>query len=61
MEKNYSLEEAAKTLKMAAPTFRVYRPQIGGSKIGRRWVFTESELDLFLASKRRKPIPEVKK
>jgi len=56
--KNYLLEEAAEYLRLPVPTFRKFREEIGGSKLGRRWVFTEGELDKFLASKRRKPVCE---
>jgi len=56
--RNYLLDEAADYLRLPIPTFRKYREEIGGSKLGRRWVFTEDELDKFLSSKRRKPVME---
>ncbi|MGD9930634.1 MAG: helix-turn-helix domain-containing protein [Mangrovibacterium sp.] len=59
MIQNYTLEEAAEKLKIPVPTFRKYRPQIGGSKIGRRWVFSEQELLSFMDRKRSKPIHEL--
>lgn len=59
--RNYNLAEAAEFLRMAKPTFRVYRSQIGGSKIGKCWIFTEVELLKFLESKRSIPISELKK
>lgn len=59
MERNYTLDEAAELLRLAKPTFRVFRPQIGGSKIGRRWIFTESELVRFMEAKRSKPLHEL--
>jgi hypothetical protein len=30
------------------PTIRLHRSKIGGTKIGKRWTFTQEELDRFL-------------
>ena len=47
-KKRYFLEEAADYLHMAIPTLRLHRPKVGGTKIGKRWTFTQEELDRFL-------------
>jgi excisionase family DNA binding protein len=43
-----TLTEAAKYLRVPESTFRFLRPKIGGSKVGRKWVFTEDELNSFV-------------
>lgn len=50
----YTLPEAAEYCRMAAPTFRVYlrKREIGGSKLGKAWLFTQGDLDAFLAKYR---------
>lgn len=58
--KNYDLVEAAEFLRLPVDTFRKHRPEIGGSKLGRRWVFTEKELIEYMESKRSKPLSELK-
>jgi hypothetical protein len=59
-EKLYLISEAASYLRMPIPSFRQHRPAIGGAKIGKRWVFTESELLRFVEKHRSKPIHELK-
>ena len=44
----FLLEEAADYLHMAVPTLRMHRSTIGGTKIGKRWTFTQEELYQFL-------------
>ena len=46
--KRFFLEEASTYLRMAVPTLRLHRSKIGGTKIGKRWTFTQEELDRFL-------------
>ena len=46
--KRFFLEEAAEYLHMAVPTLRLHRSKVGGSKIGKRWTFTQEELDRFI-------------
>lgn len=43
MQKLSTLIEAVEFLKQPASTFREHRPKVGGSKIGKRWVLTETE------------------
>jgi len=57
--KNYTVEEAADFLRIPKDTFRKHRRDIGGSRLGRRLVFTESELMRWMESKREKPIREL--
>lgn len=59
-QKIFTLPEAAEYLRMAVPTFREHRPYIGGSKIGRNWCFTETELLAYMERKRSKPLSELK-
>ncbi len=54
--KRYFLEEAADYLHMAVPTLRLHRSKVGGTKIGKRWTFTQDELDRFLERHRSKSI-----
>lgn len=58
--KKYYLEEAARYLGLAAPTFRVHQNKIGGVKIGRRWIFTKAELDRYKEKHRRKTAEEIR-
>ena len=58
--KNYDLVEASDFLRLPVDTFRKHRPEIGGSKLGRRWVFTEKELIEYMERKRSKPLSELK-
>lgn len=58
--KRYTLPEAAEYLRMSESTLYQYRPEIGGCKLGRRWIFTEDELNRFLEKKRSKPLSELK-
>lgn len=46
--RRFFLEEASTYLRMAVPTLRLHRSKIGGTKIGKRWTFTQEELDRFL-------------
>lgn len=59
-EKLYLIPDAAFYLRMPISTFRQHRPAIGGAKIGKRWVFTESELLSFVEKNRSKPLHELK-
>lgn len=52
-KKRYLLEEAAEYLSMPINTLRFHRDKIGGSKLGKRWTFSQEELDLFVESNRR--------
>jgi len=45
---------------MAINTFRKHRPAIGGTKLGKHWLFTESELLIYVGKNRSKPISELK-
>ena len=56
----YTLPEAAEYLRMAINTFRKHRPAIGGTKLGKHWLFTESELLIYVGKNRSKPISELK-
>lgn len=58
--KFYDLVEAAEFLRLPIDTFRKHRPEIGGSKLGRRWVFSEEELINFVEKNRSKPLHELK-
>ena len=53
--KKYNLVEAAAYCRMAASTLRsyIYKRLIGGTKIGGAWLFTESDLEKFIADFRR--------
>ena len=57
--KTYTIEEAAEALSIPVPTLRKHRPEIGGSKLGRRWIFQEQELLDWMTSRRHKPISEL--
>jgi hypothetical protein len=41
---------------MAIPTIRLHRSKIGGTKIGKRWIFTQEELDRFIEKHRSRAI-----
>lgn len=58
--KNYTLEEAAEFLRLSKDVLYKYRREIGGAKLGRRWVFSETELTDWLESKRHKPLRDLK-
>lgn len=47
---NYTLEGAAQYCKLPVPTFRLHlqKRNVIGSKPGKTWVFTQSDLDDFL-------------
>lgn len=55
-DKRYFLEEAADYLHMAVPTLRLHRSKVGGTKIGKRWTFTQEELDRFIEKHRSRVI-----
>lgn len=59
MVKTYTIEGASELLNTPVGTLRKYRSEIGGSKLGRRWIFSEQELIDWMISKRRKPIREL--
>jgi hypothetical protein len=59
MVKTYTIEGASELLNTPVGTLRKYRSQIGGSKLGRRWIFSEQELIDWMLSKRRKPVREL--
>ena len=54
--KRFFLEEAAAYLQMAVPTLRLHRFRVGGTKIGKRWTFTQEELDRFIEKHRSRVI-----
>ena len=56
----YNVEEAAAYLNMPVPSFRSHQHRIGGSKIGKRWVFTKLQLDNFIELNRRKTPQEIR-
>lgn len=58
--KTYTIESAAEALNIPVPTLRKFRPELGGSKIGRRWIFTEDELTDFMQRKRSRPLSELR-
>lgn len=53
-ETRYTLPEAASYCRLAEPTFRVYlrKREVGGCKLGKAWLFTQGDLDTFLAKYR---------
>lgn len=51
--KRLLFEEAAEYLNMPVPTLRIHRHKIGGAKMGKRWTFTQEELDRFIESNQR--------
>lgn len=59
-QKLRTLPEAAQSLRMPISTFRLHRPAIGGTKLGKHWLFTDEELTKFIESKRSKPVSELK-
>lgn len=59
-QKFYTLPEASEYLRMPVNTFRQHRPAIGGTKLGKRWIFTESELLSYVEKNRSKPLSELK-
>jgi hypothetical protein len=54
--KRYFLEEAADYLHMAVPTLRLHRSKVDGTKIGKRWTFTQEKLDRFIERHRSRVI-----
>ena len=48
LKNRYLMEEAAAYLSMPVSTLRRHRHRIGGSKMGKRWTFTQRELDQFI-------------
>ncbi len=54
VKKRFLIEEAAKYLAMPIPTLRLHRRSIGGAKLGKRWTFTQDELDRFVELNRRR-------
>lgn len=59
-DKKYTLLEAANYLRLFPSTFRVHQHKIGGVKIGRNWMFTQSELDRFIARNHRENLYEIR-
>jgi hypothetical protein len=53
------MDEAAEFLRIPKETFKKKRREIGGSRLGRRLVFTELELVRWMESKREKPLSEL--
>lgn len=51
--KRFLFEEAALYLNMPVTTLRIHRHKIGGAKMGKRWTFTQEELDKFIESNQR--------
>jgi hypothetical protein len=58
-KKYYTLEEAAKFLRMPEGTFRRHLPKITRSKLGKRWIFSEENLIKFVEANQSKPIQEL--
>lgn len=58
---NLITPEAAAYCRMAVPTFRSYlsRGEISGIKLGKAWLFTQSDLDTFLNRYRTKSNAEI--
>jgi hypothetical protein len=54
--KRFYLDEASAYLRMAVPTIRLHRSKIGGTKIGKRWTFTQEELDRFIEKHRHRAL-----
>jgi len=48
LKTRYLMEEAAEYLSMPVSSLRRHRHRIGGSKMGKRWTFTQRELDRFV-------------
>jgi excisionase family DNA binding protein len=59
-KEKFLLEEAADYLKMPVPSFRLHQHKIGGIKIGKRWMFTRSDLDRFMEKNRHKTLDEIR-
>ncbi len=57
--KNYDFIEAAEFLRLPVNTFRKLRPEIGGSRLGRRYIFSEKEVIEFMDRKRSKPVHQL--
>jgi len=60
MQKNYTIEEAAEILRLPVATVRKHQYEIGFSKLGRRLIFREDDLDKWIESKRHKPNRELR-
>ena len=56
----FYLSEAAKYTGLPVPTFRLHQNRIGGTKIGKRWIFSKNELDKFIEQNRRKTLAEIR-
>ena len=56
----FYLSEAAQYAGLPVPTFRIHQHKIGGTKIGKRWIFSKKELDNFMAQNRRKTLAEIR-
>lgn len=62
VKKKYNLAQAARYCGMADPTFRtyIYRRKVAGTKFGKAWLFSESDLDKFIQDYRRPTAQELK-
>ncbi len=58
--KKYTTEEAAEYLGLSLATFRQHQHRIGGVRIGKRWQFTQLELDRYIETNRRQTTQEVR-
>jgi len=56
----FYLSEAANYTGLPVPTFRLHQKNIGGTKIGKRWIFSKNELDKFIELNRRKTLAEIR-
>jgi len=55
----YTLKEAATVLRIPAGTLRQHRREIGFSKLGKRLIFHESDLNQWVESRRHKSVREL--
>lgn len=56
LERNFTIAKASQELGVPIGTLRKHRAEIGGAKLGRLWIFTESELLNWMEFRRRSPV-----
>jgi excisionase family DNA binding protein len=59
-QKRFTTEGAAEYVGLPLATFRQHQHKIGGVKIGKRWQFTQVELDKYIESNRRQSIQKIR-
>lgn len=61
-ERLYTLNEAANYCRMPLPTFRLHlsKRNVSGSKPGKKWIFTQEDLDKFLRKFHHKTKDEIR-